>query len=120
MKHRLFTRLIAIAVAVLFAGCGTPTDALHAVRERGILRGKNQDGFTVIHLRGTWFEMGRQYGSAMEEPMRRVLAFAQKRASETSDRYLLPRGIPCGIAFLDRFFEGVAAGSGLSMAELLT
>lgn len=83
------------------------------------LQREHRDGFTILHLRGTWFEMGRQYGAAMKEPMRRVLAFAQKRATEASDRYLLPRGIPCGVAFLDRFFEGVAAGSGLSMAELV-
>ena len=83
------------------------------------LYGRKQRALTILHLRGTWFEMGRQYGEAMNAPMRRVLRFAGLRATKASDRYLLPRGIPCGVEFLDRFFAGVAAGSGLSAAELV-
>lgn len=83
------------------------------------LHDRQRGDFAVVHLRGTWFEMGRQYGSIMKGPMRRVLDFAGKRATEASDRFLLPRGIPCGIDFLDRFFAGVSAGSGLTMAELV-
>ncbi|MCI5779213.1 MAG: C45 family autoproteolytic acyltransferase/hydrolase [Lentisphaeria bacterium] len=83
------------------------------------LHGKKQRALTILHLNGTWFEMGRQYGEAMKEPMRRVLRFAERRATEASDRYLLPHGLPCGVEFLDRFFAGVAAGSGLSTAELV-
>ena len=74
---------------------------------------------TVLRLKGTWFEMGRQYGKAMVKPMRDVLHYADKRATEASDHYLLPDGFPCGIDFLDRFVEGVSAGSGLSMTELM-
>jgi cyclohexadienyl dehydratase len=74
---------------------------------------------TVLRLKGTWFEMGRQYGAALREPMRRVLEFADRRASKATDRYMLPGGLPCGVDFIDRFFEGVAAGSGLSAAELV-
>ena len=83
------------------------------------IAGESRCSFAIVHLAGTWFEMGRQYGKIMKEPMRRVLDFANRRATEASDRFLLPRGIPCGVAFLDRFFAGVAEGSGLSMAELV-
>ncbi|MBR6074835.1 MAG: hypothetical protein IKP87_05985 [Victivallales bacterium] len=74
---------------------------------------------TVLRLKGTWLEMGRQYGKAMAKPMRHVLQYADKRATEASDHYLLPNGFPCGIDFIDRFAEGVSAGSGLSMTELM-
>ena len=80
----------------------------------------SQNTLAVLHLKGTWFEMGKQYGAAMKEPMRRVLEFAEKRATEASIRYLLPHGIPCGVDYLDQFFAGVSAGSGFTMKELVS
>jgi cyclohexadienyl dehydratase len=88
-------------------------------RHLGVKRPEPDDNITVLRLKGSWFEMGRQYGAALREPMRRVLEFADRRASEGTDRYMLPGGLPCGVDFIDRFFEGVAAGSGLSKAELV-
>ena len=128
-----------LVLLLLFPRCGIPAEMLSSVRERGVLRvGSTGDykpmsfrnpatgkyeGFdaalAILHLKGTWFEMGQQYGTAMVAPMRRVLDFANKRATEASDRYLLPHGIPCGVAFLDSFFAGVVAGSGLSISDLV-
>ena len=83
------------------------------------LDGGGRSALTILRLKGTWLEMGRQYGAAMKAPMRKVLEFANQRATDASDRYLLPRGIPCGIAFLDQFFDGVADGSGLSIQDII-
>ena len=74
---------------------------------------------TVLRLKGTWFEMWRQYGDAMKKALRYVLWYSSLLATEASDRYLLPTGIPCGVEFLDRFLEGVSAGSGLTKEELV-
>ena len=38
MRRTPFVWLFAVAVAMLFAGCGTPTGVLATVRERGVLR----------------------------------------------------------------------------------
>ncbi len=73
---------------------------------------------TVVRLKGTWYEMGRQYGKLLSAEMRRTLAFASKQANAESDAFLLPDGIPCGIDFLDQLFAGVSAGSGLSFDEI--
>ena len=88
-------------------------------RHLGVKHPAADDNITVLRLKGSWFEMGRQYGAALREPMRRVLEFADRRASKATDRYMLPNGLPCGVDFIDRFFAGVAAGSGLSEAELV-
>ncbi|MBR5023841.1 MAG: transporter substrate-binding domain-containing protein, partial [Victivallales bacterium] len=83
------------------------------------LDGGGRSALSIVRLKGTWREMGRQYGAAMKAPMRKVLEFANRRATDASDRYLLPRGIPCGVAFLDQFFDGVADGSGLSIQDII-
>ena len=83
------------------------------------LDGGGRSTLSILRLKGTWFEMGQQYGAAMKTSMRKVLDFANRRATEASDRYLLPHGIPCGVVFLDQFFSGVAAGSGLSIKDLI-
>ena len=107
---------LCLLVVVLFTGCrGTnATERFHCG-----LQVSEMQNLTVLRLSGTWFEMGRQYGEAMNTQMRRVLSYADKRATAATDRYLLPNGFPCGIGFLDRFVEGVSEGSGLTMAELV-
>ena len=117
--HKLMTEPVSsirfglhLLPVLLVAGC----------MSSNVLGEQNHDdvsAITVLRLKGTWLEMGRQYGKAMAKPMRHVLQYADKRATEASDHYLLPNGFPCGIDFIDRFAEGVSAGSGLSMTELM-
>ena len=110
MRKTPFIWLFAVAVAVLFAGCDSPKGWWGSTLDNELI---------ILHLKGSWFEMGRQYGKYMAMPMWLARDFANRRATDASDRYLLPHGIPCGVDFLDQFFAGVAEGSGLSIQEII-
>ena len=113
-------RWFALAAAVLAAvlSLALPARGQGVCASCGEGRKYKLDVVTVVRLKGTWYEMGRQYGTLLSSEMRRTLAYAERQATAESDAFLLPDGIPCGIDFLDQLFAGVSAGSGLSYDEL--
>jgi len=70
----------------------------------------------VAELRGTWFQMGRQYGALQKEELVRVLRFAEKNP-ESSGR--TGSGIS-GLKRFDEFYRGMAETCGLSFEQLRT
>lgn len=77
------------------------------------------DHFTVLQLEGSWYQMGKQYGSLMKDELRQVLEYADRQGTAETDSYLFPYGLPCGLRRLDQLFQGMADGSGLTLAQLV-
>ena len=77
-------------------------------------------GIPVAELRGSWFQMGRQYGALMREELVRVLRFAEKNpAGFGRIGQLGNRGI-AGLKRYDEFYRGMAETSGLTLEQLRT
>lgn len=74
----------------------------------------------VLNLKGSWRQMGRQYGFLMKEELRKVYDFAM-RHKEGFDRLgqLGRGGKPVGIFRYDQLFRGVAETSGLTLEQLM-
>ncbi|MBO4631844.1 MAG: hypothetical protein J5858_07980 [Lentisphaeria bacterium] len=77
-------------------------------------------GLPVVELRGSWFQMGRQYGALLREELRKVLGFAEKNPAGIS-RIGRPghRGIS-GLKRYDELYRGMAETSGLTLDQLRT
>lgn len=73
---------------------------------------------TVLHLNGSWREMGRQYGKLMKDELRTVREFAGVHNQTPSDPVLLPNGLPCGVEFLDELMGGTAEGAGMTLDDM--
>lgn len=73
---------------------------------------------SILHLRGTWREMGVQYGELMKEELKAAREFAGVHATEPSDPVLLPNGLPCGVEFIDDLMSGTAEGAGLTLDDM--
>ena len=72
----------------------------------------------VAELRGSWFQMGRQYGALMRDELIRVLRFAEKNpAGYSRIGQLGNRGI-AGLKRFDELYRGIAETSGLSPEQL--
>ena len=74
----------------------------------------------VVELRGSWFQMGRQYGALLKDELVRVLRFAEKNP-EGFFRIgqLGGRGIS-GLKRFDEFYRGMTETSGLTFEQLRT
>ena len=71
----------------------------------------------VAELRGSWYQMGRQYGALLREELRKVLRFAEKNPSG------IARAGHCGISGrkrCDELYRGIAETSGLTPEQLRT
>lgn len=73
---------------------------------------------TVLHLNGSWYEMGVQYGTLMKNEMKAVRDFAGLKNQTPSDPILLPKGLPCGVEFIDELMRGAAEGAGLTLDDM--
>ena len=74
----------------------------------------------AVELRGSWFQMGRQYGALMREELVRVLRFAEKNPAGFSRiGQLGSRGI-AGLKRYDELYRGMAETSGLTLEQLRT
>lgn len=80
---------------------------------------KIHEHLEAVSLRGTWEEMGRQYGDLLKQELRLTLEWANRHGNEASDSFFSPNGIPSGMDFMDEFFRGVTETSGLTLAELI-
>lgn len=76
----------------------------------------------IVHLYGTWREMGRQYGEQLSDSLRRVYAFMQTKANSPerwSQVELTARSLYSHYPDeLRTFVGGIAETSGLSIEEL--
>ena len=111
-------KCIQIACILLFSIMMTAFST-EPIAVEGPGRKFKENGITMVQLRGTWREMGRQYGVLLKEELRQVLAFAERQATAESDAMLLPQGLPMGIDFLDQLFAGVGEGAGLTPRQLV-
>lgn len=72
----------------------------------------------VVELRGSWFQMGRQYGALLREELTKVLRFAEKNPDGFGRiGQLSAQGIS-GRKRYDDLYRGIAESSGLSMEQL--
>ena len=74
----------------------------------------------VAELRGSWFQMGRQYGALMRDELVRVLRFAEKNPAGFSRIGQLGRRGISGLKRYDELYRGIAETSGLSPEQLRT
>lgn len=106
--HKTFGVMFLAAMMVLMvfsSSCQGPT--------------KTKTGnLSVLHLRGTWHEMGVQYGKLMKEEMQVVRDFAGIHAQVPSNPVLLPDGLPCGVEFIDDLMNGAAEGAEMTLDDL--
>ena len=72
-----------------------------------------------VVLRGSWREMGRQYGALLKGELERTLEWANRLGSVESDRFFSPSDSPSGMAFMDALFGGISETSGLTLPELI-
>ena len=81
-----------------------------------------QGPLSIVDLKGSFFEMGRQYGALMQKELKRVYRFAC--ANQEGFRYRNVLGgsdtTVCGLRKYDEFFRGMSETSGLNMEQLLT
>lgn len=74
----------------------------------------------VLNLRGSWRQMGRQYGFLMKEELRKVYDFAMRHKEGFARLGQLGRGgKPVGIFRYDQLFRGVSETSGLTLDQLM-
>jgi len=78
----------------------------------------SEEKLTILNLRGSWREMGREYGVRLAQELRHVLAFVDKEIPNMSPEYFFPRGLPVGVSVVDELFLGVSEGAGLTLEEL--
>ena len=72
----------------------------------------------VLELRGSWFQMGRQYGALQKDELAKVLRFAEKNPEGyTRVGQLGSRGIS-GLKRFDELYRGMAETSGLTFEQL--
>lgn len=75
-------------------------------------------GIPVTELRGSWFQMGRQYGALMRDELVRVLRFAEKNPAGFGKIGQLGRRGVAGLKRFDDLYLGIAETSGLSLEQL--
>ena len=74
----------------------------------------------VAELRGSWFQMGRQYGALLRKELGEVLRFAEKNPDGFNRiGQLGHRGIS-GLKRFDELYRGMAETSGLTFEQLRT
>ena len=73
MRRMPFVWLFAVAVAVLFAGCGTPTGVLSAVRGRGVLRVGSTGDYKPMSFRNPATGRYEGFDAALAEDLARSL-----------------------------------------------
>ena len=112
--------MMIMACAVSSAEAVTPGDA-DVFFEGGCRAGRNC--LTIVDLRGTWYEMGRQYGSLLSKELADVanlcaeyVSAGEGNAAKADDILDTQRAqMPYT---LRRFFAGMEETSGLSMYQL--
>ena len=75
-------------------------------------------GIPVAELRGSWFQMGRQYGALMRDELVRVLRFAEKNPAGFSKIGQLGKRGVAGLKRFDDLYLGIAETSGLTLEQL--
>ena len=73
MRRMPFVWLFAVAVAMLFAGCGTPTGVLATVRERGVLRVGSTGDYKPMSFRNPATGKYEGFDAALAEDLARSL-----------------------------------------------
>ncbi|MBQ9772955.1 MAG: hypothetical protein IJW23_14125 [Lentisphaeria bacterium] len=80
-----------------------------------------QGTLCIVDLKGSFFEMGRQYGALLRNELEKVYRFAC--ANQDGFKYLGCLGgsntTVCGFRKYDEFFRGMSETSGLSLEQLL-
>lgn len=72
----------------------------------------------VLELRGSWFQMGRQYGALMRDELSRVFRFAEKNPAGFSRIGQLGQHGIAGLKRYDELYRGIAETSGLTLDQL--
>ncbi len=72
----------------------------------------------VAELRGSWFQMGRQYGALFRDELVKVLRFAEKNPEGFSRIGQLGRTGISGLKRYDELYCGMAETSGLTLDQL--
>ena len=72
----------------------------------------------AVELRGTWFQMGRQYGALLRDELECVLRFARRNPDGFNRVGQLGKNTITGRKRYDEFYRGVAESSGLSLEQL--
>ena len=124
--HRIFARGIAVlavlvAVAVVSVRCGA-----HGVErfEGGTAHKTDADAHWVLTLKGTWREMGRQYGGLVGDELRQFLAEITEdvagRGMPLDEQLENARSMAATFSLnLNELLKGMAESSGLSEDEVL-
>lgn len=109
--------LISAVILAVLSSCSS------SFRRDGGGRICEQDGVTVIELRGDWHQMGRQYGLLAADKMRDVLSYLDGMLSTDSTRTVEAALIADKLYAnypdsLKQFFDGVCETSALSLERV--
>lgn len=105
--------LAAVIAVTLLASCCQTNCCKHKNPQKTKI-----GNLSILHLNGTWHEMGVQYGELMKDELKAVRDFAGVHAQTASDPVLLPNGLPCGVEFIDDLMSGAAEGAGLTLDDM--
>ena len=75
-------------------------------------------GIPAVELRGSWFQMGRQYGALLRDELQRVFRFAQRNPDGFNRVGQLGKSGIAGRKRYDELYRGIAETSGLSLEQL--
>ncbi|MBO4649334.1 MAG: hypothetical protein J5806_14390 [Lentisphaeria bacterium] len=72
----------------------------------------------AVELRGSWFQMGRQYGALLRDELAEVLRFAQRNPEGFNRVGQLGKNTITGRKRYDELYRGMAETSGLTLEQL--
>lgn len=86
-------------------------------------RSYNVDGITVLDLKGSWHQMGMQYGILAKEQIKDVLAYIDLKLGADAERMNAAAGITDSLYAnypdnLKSFFDGVSESSGQNLERI--